>query len=255
MLRFIAHFSKQRVLCSRTFPTKWNLCEIYCQKKHVQNIQWSFIPHVAFYRLPEWNGDYENATKCDIKCAVKIIILNKKHICTAYSKISKSHSPTDQLWGTRLHISYGRNKWQFQGNLLAYGALQNRCQPMGHKFILVGTEIHSMPDGCTTACHQSCKKKNQQRFCFLVQCTFRGAVFSLSLGYLFFLPSFFFLHIWAALLEERAMAWPVVFRWSKSLFLVANSYWQVTQRRLTSFYKEQNKKKSYINVICYKFAD
>lgn len=168
MLRFIAHFSKQRVLCSRTFPTKWNLCEIYCQKKHVQNIQWSFIPHVAFYRLPEWNGDYENATKCDIKCAVKIIILNKKYICTAYSKISKSHLPTDQLWGTRLHISYGRNKWQFQGNLLAYGALQNRCQPMGHKFILVGTEIHSMPDGCTTACHQSCKKKKN---------TSRGFVF------------------------------------------------------------------------------
>lgn len=51
----------------------WNIV----QNIDVQNIQWSFIPHVAFYRLPVWNGDYDNETKRVVKRAIvssKIII-------------------------------------------------------------------------------------------------------------------------------------------------------------------------------------
>lgn len=103
--------------------------------------------------------------------------------------------------------------------------------------------INALPDGCKTACHQI--------RCFGQKYSQRLQSFSLPLSYLFF----FFLHVWAALLEERAVAWPVVFRWSKSLFLVANSYWQVTQRRLTSFYKEQEEikqRKSCIKLFYHK---
>ncbi len=103
-------------------------------------------------------------------------------------------------------------------------------------------------------CMSSCKE--QQRFCFLGQMYIqRGSPqsFGLLRGYLFFLASFCFLLVWEALLE-RAVEWPVVFRWSKSLFLVVNSYRQVTQRRLTSFYKEQTKK-SYIKLSFLKLAD
>lgn len=78
---------------SNKMKALWNIVK----NIHVQNIQWSFIPHVAFYRLPVWNGHYENETKCDLKLATvssKIIInlLKKKKknkkphniICTVY---------------------------------------------------------------------------------------------------------------------------------------------------------------------------
>lgn len=113
----------------------------------------------------------------------------------------------------------------------------HRAQIHSHRDKKTRRPINALPDGCKTACHQTkCSWTNVQS---------EGLQsFSLPLSYRFFLVSFFFLHVWAALLEERAVAWPVVFRWSKSLFLVANSYWQITQRRLTSFYKEQKKKKT-----------
>lgn len=136
----------------------------YCQK-HFQNIHWRFIPHVAVYRLPVWNGDYENPTKRDIKHAIfsrKIIIHNvlksKQYIRTAYSSLIRLQSSSEAPDYTSIMVGI---KWQLLGNLLAYGVLQEM-------FILLGTEIHTLPDGCTTACHQtSCKK--QQRLCFLRQ--------------------------------------------------------------------------------------
>lgn len=121
----------------------------------------------------------------------------------------------------------------------------HRAQIHSHRDKKTRRPINALPDGCTTACHQT-------RFSWTSVQSEGLQSFSLPLGYLFFLVSFFFLHVCAALLD-RAVAWPVVFRWSKSLFLVANSYWQVTQRRFTSFYKEQKKtlRKGYIKLYCH----
>lgn len=123
----------------------------------------------------------------------------------------------------------------------------HRAQIHSHRDKKTRRPINALPDGCKTACHQTkCSWTNVQS---------EGLQsFSLPLSYRFFLVSFFFLHVWAALLEERAVAWPVVFRWSKSLFLVANSYWQITQRRLTSFYKEQKKKKKHWEKVALSFS-
>lgn len=55
--------------------------------------------------------------------------------------------------------------------------------------------------------------------------------------YLFLFLSFLLLLVepWAAF--GRAMAWPLVFRWSNNLFLVGNSLSQITQRRFISFWR------------------
>lgn len=62
--------------------------------------------------------------------------------------------------------------------------------------------------------------------------------FRFLMCYLFFFLSFLLLltEMWGAF-EERAEAWPLVFRWSNNLFLVGNSVLHVTQQRLTSFWR------------------
>lgn len=63
-----------------------------------------------------------------------------------------------------------------------------------------------------------------------------------------FLRFSFLLRLFATLFkedDEGALAWPVAFRWSKSLFRDGNSLWQVVQLIRTSLWEKINKSKCY----------
>lgn len=74
--------------------------------------------------------------------------------------------------------------------------------------------------------------------CFILLCQVKVLSSLLRARYLFLRFSFLLLlvELWGAF-AESAVAWPLVFRWSNSLFLVGNSSLQATQRRFSSFWK------------------
>lgn len=182
---------------SKTFPINSKICW-----KHI--VEFYFARVFAFY--------------------VQSRMLTMKLEITQMCAIKHASEQTTARLTSEYRI-YGMNEYMAVRNLWANGALQRSS---AHR-----AQIHSCMDRNTHA-HTH---KTLWKLSMYFQEVWRSFSPVFSPHHLFFLVSFFFLFVWAALLDDTAVAWPVVFRWSKSLFLVGNSYWQVTQRRLTSFYK------------------
>lgn len=115
-----------------------------------------------------------------------------------------------------------------------------------------GTEIHTLPDGCTTACQAV---KNSSGFVFLDKCTFRGAALSLSVCFVVICSSW---HPSVSCLFEKCY-WRGRWRgpWSSGDQKVCSWWWIHTDTSHSAgwFPSIRSRQKSYIKLSYHKFAD